>query len=105
MRRLTLSRKFGIRVAVGHSVGPLVAGAAGVAALAGALAAAHRLPELAAGAIAAAAGTIVYLIVLKLWLSLKSESLALSHFVVEPSEPEVAPQTSDFTSNKAIDTR
>ena len=71
LRRAVLKASLGVGVPVHHSLGPIVAGAAGAAA---ALAAPSAWPA------ALAAGLAVYAVLLIAWLRLARETLALRDF-------------------------
>lgn len=72
LRRLALRRSLGVGVRLNHSLGPLLAGAAG--------AGAAWLGLGAGWPVAAAAGLGVYAALLLAWLRLSGERLALEHF-------------------------
>jgi O-antigen/teichoic acid export membrane protein len=102
LRRLALSSQFGVRVPLGHSIAPLTAAAAGIAAMLAAELAVHRLPELAGGIVAGVIGSLVYLLVLRLWLSVTGQSLEISHFALDERHADPG---QDRTLSNATETR
>jgi len=76
-RRSALKASLGVAVPLQHSLGPVVAGAAG-GALAALIAQAGPGPD--SWAVALAAGLLVYAAILIGWLRIRGETLALRHF-------------------------
>lgn len=82
IRRISLSAYFGVRAPLLHSAGPILAAAAGIGAAFGVQALLAAAPPVLFYGVSLAAGLGVYAAVLKAWLIVTGDTLALVNFEV-----------------------